>query len=272
MSAASRLSPSWELLASKSTAVVVTLPTCRSSYRFADLPTGSQSRNRHREISSTAFIKVLSIMLGFELTVSNSGGDYETPSAGNHAARIFGVINGGTHETAGVNGQPAKKAVKLLLVVELPYEPRSDGTPFVVLYECSAKLHPKATLRKLVNEVLNRQLNDGDRFSVTEFLGSPCAVAITHEAKGDKTYHKVASIGPPVKGMTVPEPVHPRLIWSVDGGEPFPAADWLPFHFGRSVADWIAESEEAKKSALKAASVVSPPGNTAPVSDGDIAY
>ena len=115
-------------------------------------------------------------MLGFELTASNSsGGDYELPSAGNHAARIVGVINGGTHETAGINGQPRKKAVKLLLLVELPYEPRSDGKPFVVLYECSASLHVKATLRKLVHEVLNRPLNEGDKFTVTrrwQTLGS----------------------------------------------------------------------------------------------------
>ena len=163
-------------------------------------------------------------------------------------------------------------ATKFLFGLELPLEPRSDGQPFVVNFECTASLHEKATLRKLVNEVLNRQLNDGDRFSVTEFLGQPCAVAITHEAKGDKTYYKVASIGPPIKGMSVPEPTYPLLTWSVHSGEPFPSLAWLPFHFGRSIADWIAESDEAKKSALKAASVVSPPGNTAPLADGDIAY
>jgi hypothetical protein len=211
-------------------------------------------------------------MLGFELTVSNSSGDYETPSAGNHAARIIGVINGGTHETAGINGQPRKKAVKLLLVVELPHEHRSDGKPFVIVYEVSFSLHEKATLRKLVREVLNRLLNEGDKFTVTEFLGQPCAVAITHEAKGEKTFYKVASIGPPIKGMTVPEPVHPRLLWSVYGGEAFSSPTWLPFHFGRSVADWIAESEEAKTSARKASGLVSPPDSTPPVGDGNIAY
>ncbi len=212
-------------------------------------------------------------MHDFELTASStSGGDYESPSAGNHAARIIGVINGGTHETQGVNGQPGKLVVKFLIVIELPYEQRSDGKPFVVLYECSASLHVKATLRKLVHEILNRTLNDGDRFSVTEFVGQPCAVAVTHETKGEKTYYRVASLGPAIKGMQVPEPSRPQVVWSVHGEHPFPATDWMPFHFGRSVADWIAESEEAKQAARKTTQNVPPPEVPAPVATGDIAY
>jgi hypothetical protein len=212
-------------------------------------------------------------MHGFDLIASSSsGGDYEIPSAGNHAARIIGVINGGTHETPGINGQSGKQTVKFLLVLELPHEQRSDGKLFIVLFECSASLHVKATLRKLVHEVLGRALNDGDRFSVTDFLGQPCAVAITHETRGEKTYYKVASLGPPIKGMQVPEPSHPQLVWSVHTGQPFPDADWLPFHFGRSVTDWIGESEEAMAAAQKAVTANPTPHDADSVADGDIAY
>jgi hypothetical protein len=220
--------------------------------------------------SFSPFARVFHVV-GFELTVS-SGGEFEIPSAGNHAARFVAVINGGTHETPGVNGQPSKKVGKFLFGLELPHERRSDGRPFVVLYECSASLNTKATLRKLVEQVLNRQLNDGDRFSVAEFLGQPCSVAITLEAKQDKTYFKVASIGPPIRGMVVPEPTYPQLAWSIHGGTPFPAPEWLPFHYGRSVSDWVAESEEGQQAARKPAQAVVPAADPAVDAEGNIAY
>jgi hypothetical protein len=212
-------------------------------------------------------------MQDFALTASSSsGGEYEMPSAGNHAGRIIGLINGGTHESSGLNGQPAKRVVRYLFVLELSFEKRSDGTPFVVLFECSASLHAKAKLRKLVHEVLNRSLNDGDRFSATEFLGQPCAVVITHEVKAEKTFYKVTALGPPFKGMAVPEPTHPQIVWSVHSGQPFPAADHLPFHFGRSVSDWIAESDEAEAASRRLAVAIRPPDITSELADGDINY
>lgn len=211
-------------------------------------------------------------MQGFELTVSSTGGDFELPSAGSHSARIVAVINGGAHETAGIGGQPSRRVVKLLLALELPHERRADGRPMVVLYECSASLHSKATLRKVVEHVLGRQLSDGETFSVLDLLGQPCSVAITHEVRADRTFYRVASVGPPIRGMAVPDPAYETFAWSFESGSPFPSPAWLPFHFGRSVADWLAESEEARQAASSNTATSPPAGGYVSGAEAEIAY
>lgn len=211
-------------------------------------------------------------MQGFNLTVSSAGGDFELPAAGSHSARVVAVINGGTRVTAGIGGQPSRRVVKLLLGLELPHERRADGRPAVVLFEVTASLHPKATLRKLVEQVLGRQLAEGECLPITDLLNQPCSVAITHEVRADRTFYRVASIGPPIRGMAVPDATYGPLAWSIDGGTPFPAPDWLPFHFGRSVADWVAESEEAGQVARSIPSTSPPAGVAVAGAEADIAY
>jgi hypothetical protein len=208
----------------------------------------------------------------FELTAGASTGSYELPSAGSHPGQFIGVIFGGTHETPAINGQPGSRARKLLFIIELPGERRSDDKPHVILSECTASLHPKATLTKMVQAVTGGQLRDGERFDVSTLVGKPCIVSIVHETRGDRVYHRVSSIGAPIKGMPLAESTYPPLVWSVNGGQPFPDADWLPFHYGRSVADWVGESEEAMAAAQKAVTATPQPHDADSVADGDIAY
>jgi hypothetical protein len=203
----------------------------------------------------------------FELTVTSGAGPIEVPSAGNHPSRLVGLLNGGTHMPPAVAGVAGTPTLKYMLIFELPHEIRADGRPFVVLYECTASLHTKATLRKLADSLLGRQLRDGERFLVTELLGKPCSVAIVHESKDERAYAKISSIGPPIKGITLPAQHYPTVIYSILDGAPFPALDFVPFHFGRSVADWLAESEEAQR-AMKTPIASTPPSASSPVVDG----
>jgi hypothetical protein len=212
--------------------------------------------------------------LGFELTAYSSVAEsQEVPPSGNHAARIVGLVDGGTHLTPGTAGSPRKQVPKYLLILELPLERRADGNPFVVLFECTASLYQGAHLRKVMEAVLGRPIADGEWVAATELVGRPASVTIAHEARGDRAYFKIASIGPAVRGLQVPEQHYPTLVWSIAGGQPFPEADWLPRHFGRTVPEWVAESRDYRAAAPKAAHLpAKPPTSPIPTDCEDIAY
>ena len=206
-------------------------------------------------------------MSRFKGTAKSRDGDAEKrelPPPGNHAAVLIGLIDLGTQDVS--YGDKKAEAAKVMLIWELTSEPLQGTTNRNHVIACDYRLshHSKAALRQGYESWLGRKLADGEEYDYAEKLAHPCLLNIVH-GKGKESgneYAKVDGFGPILKGMTVQPPRHQPFVWTITGGlelrnpttkamEPAPNGDlpeweWLPFLYGRSVHEVIADSPEWK--------------------------
>lgn len=178
---------------------------------------------------------------------SGEGGEFERPEPGTYPARLAAVVDLGTH-TRTFQGQ-SKKQRRLFLVWELTGENDSKGEAFVVGQDYTFSLNAKAKFRALVEAWTGKTMADGQPFNVTEMIDKPCCVSISEgQSSTGKKFSEIASVGPVMKGLTVPELTRTPFVYTVSGENSSandPAIpDWLPRIYGRTVVDEIKASDE----------------------------
>jgi hypothetical protein len=173
-----------------------------------------------------------------------AGGSFEIPPAKSLPAVVIGLIDCGTH--ADDYDGKAKKARKVFVVWELTTA-KMSGTKgnFVVGRMFTLSFHEKAALRKVLEKWRGRTYAEGEDIDLAAIMGKACLCSIVHDQKGDRTYYKVDSISQVPDGMTVAKATREKFSWEMGAGDP-PDYEWLPYHYGESIADFIKQSDEWK--------------------------
>lgn len=180
----------------------------------------------------------MSAFKGQVKTSSGGDGDFvtELPEADTHPAAVCALVDLGTHTKKKYQSEEYEDVHLVLLAYELA-DKKTDGTPFVLLQEVRLSYHVKATLFKLAEKILKAKFTEGQAIDYSALLGKPCAVTVVHgeSAKG-KAYARIDDVGALGRGMAAVKPQR-TLAWS-RGDDPS-ALDWLPYHFGKPVAEWV---------------------------------
>lgn len=104
--------------------------------------------------------------------------------------------------TSTYNGE-TKTAHKVNFVWQVD-ERKDDGTRFLVFQRLTNSLHPKATLRKVVDTLLGRKLSDDEAqagVELDDLKGKNALLTIIHNAVGDRIYANVQTVAGLMKGM-----------------------------------------------------------------------
>ena len=125
--------------------------------------------------------------------------------AGNHAARVCGVVFIGTVHSTYKNVE--KDSPQIRLTFEIPSELREDGLPFTVsTMPLTASMNKKASLRKLVQGIVTLTPEMEKEFDSEALMGQTCLVNIIHTtSKTDPSivYANITGASPLPKGMEV---------------------------------------------------------------------
>lgn len=182
---------------------------------------------------------------------SGGGGDWELPPEGNHSAVCVAVIDLGTHVESyqGVS----KEARKLYLAWELIGHQTKQGGPHIVCNQYTVSFNEKAKLRQLLETWRGKKFVEGEEFDISRIVGMPCFLQVSHAKSGSgNDIYKIDAVTTIPKGIQPPKPTVKPILWEIEGSEPVPSQDWLPFLYGKKVAEKIGDSIEKRGNAKPA--------------------
>ena len=194
--------------------------------------------------------------------------DFEVIPPEDYVGALVAIVDLGTHHGE-YKGKP-KRNRQILLVWELNVA-KKDGENHLVAAQYTLASSENAGLRLLMEKVSRRKFEVGEQLDPFSLLGQSFGVSIVNEKSGENVYHRIAKdgIGPLHRRD---EPIPPGdqrnhyTYWIPNDGPP-PSLDWLPYLYGRPVADVIRESEElgGPKTPAKPATKASDPNAIATV-------
>jgi hypothetical protein len=174
----------------------------------------------------------------------NGGDDKPLPPAGDdQSAVLVALVDLGTQRND-YEGKAAW-ARKLFFVWEL-VETKERALPWK---DFTFSLHENALLRKFVDAWRSKPLEDGEDFDINVLVGKACLLSIVHKPNKDKTrsFAVVTGVKKPVfrgQKVEIAAPQHKPFCWHLDDGKENALPDWLPWLYGRSIPEWIADSKE----------------------------
>jgi hypothetical protein len=155
-------------------------------------------------------------------TTQSNNKKFEIIPAGSYPARCYSMIEMGTNEET-YQGT-AKMVNKVRITWELPtemqvFKEERGPEPRVISKEFSLSMHEKANLRGFLESWRGKSFTDTEAkaFDVTNLLGVPCLLSITHKtATNGNTYANISSVSLLPKGMECPEMITPLQELSFD--------------------------------------------------------
>jgi hypothetical protein len=147
------------------------------------------------------------------LTAPKPETTFELCPSGTHLARLYKIINLGTHDGEW-QGRP-KVSSLVRLYWELPNEMKEyekDGqmvrAPFAISREFTFSMGEKANLRRIVEGMIGTTLSDDEAygFDIEQLLGMPCLATVVHETgkSSGKKFAMLTTVAPVMRGMEVP--------------------------------------------------------------------
>jgi hypothetical protein len=125
--------------------------------------------------------------------------------AGTHAARIYSIIDLGTHQVEYQGESKAKRLVRLgWELLDETIEIQGENKPMVIGKEFTFSLHEKAGLRKAIESMMGKPIKDSDvpTFDLECLIGIPVLLGVVHEqSQAGNSYAKITSYSPPMKSM-----------------------------------------------------------------------
>lgn len=137
---------------------------------------------------------------------TNAGsGPRQLVPAGTHAARIYSIIDLGTHQVEYQGESRARRLVRIgwELLDEI-ITIGDEEKPMVIGKEFTFSLHEKAGLRKAIESMMGRPMKDSDvpTFDLECIIGLPVLLGVVNEQSAlGKNYAKITSYSPPMKSM-----------------------------------------------------------------------
>lgn len=128
------------------------------------------------------------------LIATNKGGsNFPLAPAGLQLARIYGIIDLGTHKNV-FQGVDKGDVRKVRVLFELPshkhvFVEEKGPEPFTLSIKYTLSTHEKSTLRKHMKGWKGRDMTDEEQaaFDIEVLLGKTCMINISHKQKKDKT-------------------------------------------------------------------------------------
>lgn len=185
-----------------------------------------------------------------KLSTKGGGSDFKRviPKAGSDIARVFRIVDLGTQE---VTYQGEKKNIAQIEIAwEFPnqlhvFKEENGEQPLLVTQTYSKSLGDKAKLRLHLN-TWGVNLED-DEFELKDLFDTPCFVSVAHnKADNGQTYANVTGTMALPDGLTAPDPIKPRILFSLDEFDS-DVYDQLP----EFLQDKIAKSPEYQKAVGK---------------------
>ena len=148
---------------------------------------------------------------------SGGGGDFEIAPAGSFPARLVKLVDLGEQ----YNEKFEKDNYQITLTWELPTKLLTkgdfEGKPFLISRTVTNSMHPKSTLRGLINGWLGGLTDkQADDFDLDKLVGQTGLMSVVHAEVGDKTYANVGGIMALPDGMDCPEQVTESVIFWLD--------------------------------------------------------
>ncbi len=169
--------------------------------------------------------------------------DRELIPAGQYPAVLVAMIDIGHQETKKFQSSEYEWVHKVVLAWELV---GMAGRP-VVIKDFRLSLANKAALRKFLEGWRGKSYNDAEDIDLSKLVGQPCLLKIAHNKSGDNTFHGVESASMPTLGgqkIDVAKPEHQPLLWSVEDNHVRDLPEWLPYLYGKSLAERVESSRE----------------------------
>ncbi len=155
-------------------------------------------------------------------TTNSTKKNFEPIEAGSYPARCYSMIEMGTNQETyqGVDKMVNKVRITWELPTEMQIFKEERGPePRVISKEFSLSMHEKANLRGFLESWRGKSFTDNEAkaFDVTNLLGVPCLLSITHKtAANGNTYANISSVSLLPKGMECPEMINERQELSFD--------------------------------------------------------
>lgn len=143
---------------------------------------------------------------------------YPLLEAGGYLARCYAIIDIGEQ----YNKIYDNYSRKVVFVWELPTETiEVDGAekPRAISETYTMSLGEKSNLRKMLENWRGRAFTaqELDGFDLETVLGAPCMLNVLHKAKQNgEPFAKIGSVSKLPKGMTAPELVNPKRLFSLE--------------------------------------------------------
>lgn len=147
---------------------------------------------------------------------------YEDPPMGPHPAICYRLIDLGTSEQRGFNGEPPKKKHQIFIGWELCGEDRmSDGRPYTVGKFYTYSMARTATLRKHLESWRGKNFTPDEMgpaaknpFDLETIVGAKCILQLGPSMNGERVV--VDSIGRAMKGLNYPDaPENGQIIFNL---------------------------------------------------------
>lgn len=190
--------------------------------------------------------------MSFTATANKSeGGGFEKAPAGTHPAVLVGIIDLGEQwvepfgNGKGDNGKEQKATWKrqLYYVYELVTKKKAGaGGNHLIAIDLNFSMNEKAKMRKWVEARTGKKIPDGTDYDVMNELGQP--VLLTVEMKGD--FPRISGVTGIPEGYTVPAPHVKPVAWKVDPAKLAEIPSWVPYLYGRKIADVVRECRAIK--------------------------
>lgn len=168
--------------------------------------------------------------------------------AGISQAIFAQVIDLGTHDVKVMGSKDTKKAHKLLIVWELPFETyktENGEKRRSISKRYTASLHKKASLRAMLESARGKPFAEADLksgFDTSKIVGVNCQLNIVHANVDGKTYANISNVVPLGKGMTPQVLEGQSLIFNIPEAGDIELPDTLP----EWIKDVIKDSDEWK--------------------------
>ncbi len=155
------------------------------------------------------------------LIAKDKGGTFKPVPAGTHVAVCTMVVDMGVQPSARFKPSP-----KVYIRWELPNETtewvdKNGGKnvgPMVIGKQYTLSLNEKANLRGDLEswrgKIFTKEELNG--FNLTNILGKPCMIGVTHNQSGDKTYANVSAVMGLSKGIQPPKASGELIAYSID--------------------------------------------------------
>jgi hypothetical protein len=132
---------------------------------------------------------------------ASAAGNFKPCPAGSVQGILVDVIDLGMITSTFADEEKTRHMVNLVWQVD---ERRDDGKRFLIFQRLGLSLHPKATLRAIVETLLGRGLSEeeaAEGIELNDLKGSQAILSLIHNKSGDRTYTNVKSVGALMKGM-----------------------------------------------------------------------
>lgn len=154
-------------------------------------------------------------------------GKFTPVPAGTHVATCYRLVDLGTQKNTYKPQDEPKR--RIMLSWEIADEFMSDGRPMTINQGYSFFMSKGALLRKHLEAWRGKAFTDQELkpggFDLTNVVGASCTLTITESEGQNGTRSTISGIGKLIKGITPPNLVNEKLIFSM-----FTDTDWGAFN------------------------------------------